>query len=128
VPSAKGLSELPGPLGDHTVDHAKCYKAKLTKGSPKFRTLQVTVTDQFDGTARTVDVKKPKHLCLPVDKNGEGVKRPGSLRVCYPARPAKRQPKHAKRTGLYLDNQFGTEQLDTVREDELCVPSSWLDV
>ena len=124
VPSAKGLAEPPGPLGKNSVDHCKCYKAKPTKGSPKFQKLQVTVADQFDGTARTFDVKKPTHLCLPVDKNGEGIQHPDSLRVCYKVKPAKKQPKHAKRTGVFLGNQFGTEQLDTVKEDELCVPSS----
>jgi hypothetical protein len=69
-------------------------------------------------------VKKPKHLCLPVDKNGEGIDDPSTLLVCYKAKPARGQPKHAKRTGVTTVNQFGSEQLDTVKEDELCVPSS----
>lgn len=124
VPSATGPTEPPGPLGETAVDHFKCYEAKPAKGSPKFQKLQVTVADSFDGVPRTFDVKKPKHLCLPVDKNGEGIQRPGSLRVCYKAKPAKKQPKHAKRTGVFVGNQLGTEQLDTVKEDELCVPSS----
>lgn len=34
------------------------------------------------------------------------------------------QPKHTPVTGLYLANQFGTERLDTVKEAELCIPST----
>jgi hypothetical protein len=125
VPSAKGLAEPPGPLGATLVDHFKCYKAKVTKGTPKLpKGTQIAVADQFGEAARTLDVKKPKHLCLPVDKNGEGIQSPDSLLVCYQAKPSKGEPKHVKRSGVLLDNQFGTEQLDTVKEEELCVPSS----
>jgi hypothetical protein len=60
----------------------------------------------------------------PLFRPTRGIQHPASLRVCYKAKPARKQPKHAKRTGVFLDNQFGTEQLDTVKEDELCVPSS----
>jgi hypothetical protein len=125
VPSAKGLVEPPGPLGPTLVDHFKCYKAKITKGTSKLpKGVSVTLADQFDETARSFDVKKPKHLCLPVNKNSEGFQRPESLLVCYQAKPAKGAAKHAKRSGLHLDNQFGTEQLDTKKEAELCVPSA----
>lgn len=50
---------------------------------------------------------------------------------CGPADPADRgtpiepaQAKHAKVTGLYVANQFGTERLDTVKQTELCIPST----
>lgn len=35
-----------------------------------------------------------------------------------------KQDKHTKLTGIYLANQFGNEQVDTVKEFELCIPSS----
>jgi len=124
VPSAKSLEGPAVPPVDPPVDHFKCYKAKVSKGTPRFPTgVQVTVADQFDGTARTFDVKKPTKLCLPVDKNGEGIQRPDELVVCYSAKPAKGQPRHAKRTGVSVANQFGSGQLDTRKEDVLCVPS-----
>jgi hypothetical protein len=34
-----------------------------------------------------------------------------------------RQEKHTKRNGLHVSNQFGPEQLDTIRESEFCIPS-----
>ncbi len=34
------------------------------------------------------------------------------------------QPKHVPVVGVHLANQFGTERLDTVKEAELCIPSS----
>jgi len=43
--------------------------------------------------------------------------------MCYQAKPASGQPKHIRVTGIHVNNQFGPEQLDTVKEEELCVPS-----
>jgi hypothetical protein len=59
-----------------------------------------------------------------VDKNGEGIPRQGDALVCYEAKPAKGQPKHAKRGGVHVNHQFGPAQLDTVKEEELCLPSN----
>ena len=41
-------------------------------------------------------------------------------------KPAKGEPKHAKVVGLFVNNQFEpeqAEQLNTVKEEEFCVPS-----
>ena len=129
VPSAKVLATSRRAVPIPGVDHFKCYKAKTAKGAAKFpKGVQVTLADQFGPEAgRTFDVKAPKHLCLPVDKDGEGIDDPSTLLVCYKAKPAKGQPKHLKRSGVTTFNQFGSEELDTVKEDELCVPSSLQD-
>ena len=42
--------------------------------------------------------------------------------MCYQAKLANRG-RHERRTGIHTGNQFGEEQLDTIKEDELCVPS-----
>jgi hypothetical protein len=34
------------------------------------------------------------------------------------------QPKHQPVTGIFVSNQFGSEQVDTVKEEELCIPST----
>lgn len=34
------------------------------------------------------------------------------------------QPKHQRVTGIFVNNQFGPTQVDTVKEEELCIPSS----
>jgi len=44
-----------------------CLPNKFPKG------LRVALGDQFEGNARMFDVKKPVNLCLPADRNGEGI-------------------------------------------------------
>jgi len=83
----------------------------------------VTVADQFRTTAGTFDVKKPKHLCTPVSKNGEPIPNPDAYLVCYLAKPARGVAKHVPVTPVYVNNQFGPEILRTVKDDELCIPS-----
>ncbi len=130
VPSAKALS--PGPMpaspaaASHGVDHFKCYKVKVTKNTAAFpRGLQALVSDQFTSPAVRYDLKKPKHLCQPVD-NGEGIKNAARKMLCYVVKPALGQPLHLKRIGLYVNNLLHSPagvRLDTIKEDELCVPS-----
>jgi hypothetical protein len=106
------------------VDHFKCYKVKSSKDAPKFAPiLGVAIKDQFTPEPKLFDLKKPARLCNPVDKNGEGIKSPDVHLLCYQAKPARRQPKHVPFKGIQVNNQFGPEQLDTLREEELCVPS-----
>jgi len=33
------------------------------------------------------------------------------------------QSKFQKATGIFVDNQFAPSRVDTIKEDELCVPS-----
>lgn len=42
--------------------------------------------------------------------------------MCYQAAAIKGAPKHDG-VGVNLANQFGAQQVTTVKEDELCVPS-----
>jgi hypothetical protein len=124
VPSAKqvGGSEAPPALdpGGHSVDHFKCYKAKAVGA---FTPITVGSVDQF-GQSKTFTLKKPNRLCLAVDKNMEGVKDPAALLLCYRAVPVKGQPKHVKRLGVFVNNQFGADQVDTKKETDFCVPTS----
>ncbi len=34
------------------------------------------------------------------------------------------QPRHEKLSGIFVNNQFGTLQIDTIKEEELCIPST----
>ena len=97
---------------------------KVSKGAPRFEPIgPVSVVDQFE-QPKVYDLKKPTRLCTPVDKNGEGVLDPLGLLLCYQAKPGPGQPKHVKQTGLHVAHQLGLELLDTVKEEELCVPSA----
>jgi M6 family metalloprotease-like protein len=109
--------------GTHSIDHYKCYKVRVSTRTPRFpRGVQAAVTDQFED--RLYDVRKPSHLCMAVDKNGEGIKNPDEHLLCYQVKRAKGQVLHQRRQGIHVNNQFGPLQLDTKREEELCVPST----
>lgn len=125
VPAAMDLATTPSPPDPtaHAVDHSKCYKARVTKGTPKFpRGVEVRVADELTSPAKRLLVKKVRRLCVPVDKNGEGIRNPAGALVCYQARPASGQPRHQRRT-VFASDQFGPGTVATIKEDELCIPS-----
>ena len=128
VPTAKNLTTPPAAPPDLQtigVNHYKCYKMRVTHGTAKFpKGVTVSVADQFTSPAKTLTLKKPKHFCTPVDKNGEGIKNPAAHLLCYKAKPASGAPKHVRQVGVYLADQFGPLQIDTLKEDELCIPST----
>jgi hypothetical protein len=129
VPTAKNLTgpvEAPDP-DTHSVDHYKCYKVKGSKGAPKFELiLGVSVVDQFN-QPKLYDLKKPTRLCNPVEKTHAvtvtPIKNPETHLMCYQAKPAKGEAKHEKVLGIHVNNQFGPERLDTIKEEEFCAPS-----
>ena len=94
----------------------------LTLALANVEGVQATVADQFNSPAKVFDVKKPRHLCNPVDKNGESVKNANAHLVCYQMKGAKGQPRHVRRN-VFVNNQFGPETMTTIKERELCVPS-----
>jgi diacylglycerol O-acyltransferase/trehalose O-mycolyltransferase len=103
------------PAGD--LDHFQCYKARKSQGV-RFQRRPVTLTDEF-GT-RTASVVRPDSLCVPVDKNGEGIRNPGTDLVCYKVVP--RRP--ASTRSFAVRNQFGPDQLAVAGPRTLCVPSA----
>lgn len=107
------------------LDHFMCYRAKTTKGTPKFKPREVSLADEFE--AGLFDVKAPVRLCNPADKNGEGIHDPGIHLEGYQINLTKTdppQPKHIKQTNLEVKNQFGTITVDTVKPELLLVPST----
>ena len=124
VPTGKGLGTIPQPPVAGAQDHYECYKIKITSGTTPFaKGTQATVTDQFQ--TRIYDVKKPKYLCTPVDKNGEGIVHPLTHLMCYQVKHAKGQDKTMKIVGvIFTGNQFGLDQVDLLKEDLLCVPAT----
>jgi hypothetical protein len=126
VPSNKDLTvDPPAPdLNAINVDHYKCYKIKVTSGTPRLpKGITVSVEDQFASPAKVFELKKPKHLCAPVDKNGEGIKNPDAHLLCYSVKATSGQPKHVRQSGLHVNNQLGVAVLGTTKEAELCIPS-----
>jgi hypothetical protein len=123
VPTAKDLDAPVPPLADPQVDHFKCYTVKVTRGTDRFVPIpDVSVVDQFD-QLHVYTLQKPTRLCTPVDKNGEGILDPDTHLLCYQVQQDKDAPKHVQVTGIFVNNQFGPAQLDTIKEEEICVPS-----
>jgi hypothetical protein len=122
VPSGKALGG-PATLPGGSVDHYKCYKVRISAGAPKFaKDVQATVTDQFQ-TSRVYDIKKPVRLCVPVDAGGGILSKINHL-MCYKAKLAD-APKFAPiEASINTVNEFGAEQLDALKEQELCVPAT----
>jgi hypothetical protein len=127
VPTAKDLlAAVPPPnSSNHIVDHYKCYKIRVTRGTLPFpKNTTVAIEDQFETPPKLLTLKKPRHLCTPVDKNGEGIKNPGVHLFCYQSAPARGERKHVRRIGIHVNNQFGPMRLDTLKEGEFCIPST----
>jgi hypothetical protein len=147
VPAAKALDAPAAPLGAHVVDAYACYKVKPRPrrctedparrckrnadcgvAGPCLGTfpagLQVTVADQFVPAGRRFDVTKPTRLCTPAISDGGPVQSAGGHLMCYQVRPAAGEPPHAKVVGaIHTTTDLGRDRLDTIVEEELCVPS-----
>jgi hypothetical protein len=95
-----------------TLDHFQCYK---TKGQAPY--VAVDLEDQF-GLLAGVFVEQPEYFCNPVDKNGEGIRRPSEHLTCYKIRAEK------EKRDLLVENQFGEQTLEIQKPELLCVPSS----
>jgi len=106
--------DAPPPIHDHFL----CYQVKLPK-APKFVPRTVTLDDQFE--TGTFHVVKPFSLCLPADKNGEGINDPNTHLESYQITPTSPP---VKETNITVTNQFGTIVVDTVVPDRLLVPTA----
>jgi hypothetical protein len=123
-----GLQCLGGPcLGAAAtaVDHYKCYAARVARGEPRFVQREVALSDDFE--AKDTTVVRPVSVCLPVDKNGEGIANSTDHLVCYDIRDVRGQARFAPRA-VEVANQFDVagqpQTLTLTRSDVLCVPSS----
>jgi cysteine-rich repeat protein len=121
VPSAKGLAGPPPPLAPAAIDHFKCYK--VVKG--KFKQDGVAVIDQFQ--TLSLDVKKPLRLCVPADKNGEGILNAETHLTCFKARD--KTDGFTPPGTVFIDNQFTgiagqPSTFDLFRVTELCLPTA----
>jgi len=123
VPSAKDHFTTPDPLDlPITVNHFKCYDVKESEGTPKFEKLIVSVFDPNFEITQDFEVKKPKMLCTPVDKDGEGIVDGENHLMCYDVKKLKDDPKFEK-LSVFTNNQFGPEDLEVKKVKQLCLPS-----
>jgi hypothetical protein len=123
---------LAGPVASpdpaaHRVDRFKCYPIEPSEGAPPFTPIpEVAVTDLFQ-QPKLYDVVKPTRLCNAVEVDGGGVKNADHHLLCYQVKrttTAPRQAKHVSVAGIFLRSELAAERIDTVKEGELCVPST----
>jgi hypothetical protein len=122
VPAASSRVGLPSPPVPGGVDHFTCYQIR----GARFRLAGISVVDEFGNY--TADAKRPVRLCVPTDKNGEGVGNATDHLLCYEVRS---KPRRAELSApVFLATQFGTKTLGVpgsgkvTRTTELCVRSS----
>jgi hypothetical protein len=119
VPSAESLAAPPPRLDATTVDHFQCYH--VTQGRTRARNIPIV-----DGLGSlTLDVKRPRRLCVPVDANGTAPGAGGRTAVlaCYDARLASTSRPFIGPNRLFVANEFGDWSFQGLRPAELCVPS-----
>jgi hypothetical protein len=118
VPSAKSLTSPPPPLASADLsDHFSCY---LVRGQTANAT-SVTIEDEFGMKAEKI--LNLEQLCVPVDKNGEGISNPALKLACYKTRYI--GPSFRGLSSVFVNNQFGPATLPQVSHGkELCLPSS----
>lgn len=123
VPASLDLGGPPVPPDPalHDVDHYKCYGIARTAGTAPLPRIEVETVDRFQ--ARTLRVVRARQLCLPVDKNGEGIRNPTELLTCYRIRRALGRNHHVARR-VYVSDQLGSVVRRTVAENQLCVPGT----
>jgi hypothetical protein len=121
TPSA---TPTPGPTATPAGDHFTCYKARQTTGFLKFAGIPaLPLTDQFGPS--TVEVRKPKFLCAPTNKNGEDPTAPA-----HPEHLKGYQIKNATKplfpTNIKIVDQFNPGGLfvDAKKQSHLLVPSA----
>ena len=134
VPASKDLISPPNPpiIGAINLDHFLCYPVKVSNppqgddddDDDDFDDdigIQASVEDQFT-QPKLFDVIRPTRLCNSVDKEGEGIKNPASQLLCYQVKPARGEPRHRRIRNIFVHDQFGPNQVDAIKERELCVP------
>jgi len=100
------------------LDHYKCYQGRDLK-NPEFVKATATTSDQIV-PSETVEVKKVKSVCTPVDKNGEGINTPSAHLICYQIKGAPLAP----RPKVEVSTQFQISQFEIRKPKLLCVPGT----
>jgi hypothetical protein len=107
------------------IDPFHCYAVKPSRGAPEFPGVAgVELADPVFAETARFDVTKPRELCAPADKNGEGIRDPATHLEGYRIKAARGEPAHTRRRGLVVVTQLGSLTLDTVKPVGLMVPTA----
>ena len=111
VPTSKSLQAPPPPPLATPLDHFKCYRVR----GARLRVPNVSLETQFGSV--TVAIKRPWSLCVPVNKNDEGIVDPSRGLMCYQVRAVPQSERH-----VFSTDQFGSADYDLFGISDLCVP------
>ena len=96
-------------------EHFNCYKVDEKTVLP---TIFRSLVDQFTAE-EDVALHKAREICVPVDKNGEGIAKPRDHLVYYRLHSKENVDRY-----VLVTNQFGEQELRVKGKIErLCVPS-----
>jgi hypothetical protein len=112
VPTEKLIA--PGPIDG---DHFRCWEVYGPPGTSL--DIGVDLVDQFQGFNTTV--LEPFRLCIPVDKNGEGIVDPNTHLACYTLES------EGVMLGFQIPIQnqfFALTQIDVDQPFAICAPSA----
>jgi hypothetical protein len=126
VPSAMSVAAppLPPDPASHGVDNFGCYRVRVPKGAPApYKGRVVIVGDAFTA-ARVFIVKKPKLLCVAASLDGGVVDNAAGHLLCFKIKAALSEAPFESQTGVDATHALGTLQLDTKKDDLLCVPAA----
>ncbi|HYC56630.1 MAG TPA: putative metal-binding motif-containing protein [Candidatus Binatia bacterium] len=98
------------------LDHYKCYRVKDISSSRFDSREDVTLDNEHQSD--TVDVKKPSMVCVPSDKNGEGIHDPVNHLCCYTIKSTKMDPP----LQVQINDQFGSLELEASSSKTMCQP------
>jgi hypothetical protein len=115
TPAVEMMERGPTPPASE-LDHYECYRVR----GGRTRVSGIEVTDQFGKL--TADIKRPDRLCVPVDKNGEGITDATDDLMCYRVRTVPRRLLAG--VPFFIENQFEEETVIITGPRELCVPST----
>jgi hypothetical protein len=111
VPTSKSLQAPPPPPLATPLNHFKCYRVR----GARQRVPNVSLETQFGSV--TVAIKRPWSLCVPVNKNDEGIVDPSRGLMCYQVRAVPQSERH-----VFSTDQFGSADYDLFGIRDLCVP------
>ena len=99
-------------------DSFLCYRTHRTMHTTAFRPQTSEVVDAFE--EGTFAIRKTRELCVPADVDGSGLVDDRTYLKSYRIKG----PRHVRRSGLAVEDRFGTWQIDTSRLDRLLVPAA----
>ena len=126
VPSTLELAgDPPAPIDPMAfgLDHFLCYSISNDQEFSPFTPFDVALSDRFEDSIRLV--KKPKTLCTPVDKNGEGIINTETHLTCYQIGESPAGlPLNDLKIDAVVNNQLAEDRtLEIKKPRTICLPS-----